>query len=84
MMTARRRALLVSLSIGLVIAVGVPLVDLWRACRRLDSEACVWGKALWPVSLALWTAIGICAALVTFFIVRARQQRDVARQELGR
>jgi hypothetical protein len=84
MLTARRRALFASLSIGLVIAVGVPLVDLWRACRRLDSEACVWGKALWPVSLALWTAVGICAALVTFFIVRARQQRDVARQELGR
>ena len=83
MMTARRRALLASLIVGLAFAVGVPLVDLWRVCRRLESEACVWGKALWPASFALWTGLGVCAALVTFFIFRARQQRDVARKELG-
>ena len=33
--------------------IGYPFVDLILACRIPASEACVWGKAYFPLTLAL-------------------------------
>lgn len=52
-MPSRRRALFVSLLAGLVVGVGYPCVDLALACRSPMSEACVWGKAYFPLTLGL-------------------------------
>jgi hypothetical protein len=48
---SRRASLLAALSIGLVVGIGYPFVDLALACRAPASEACVWGKAYFPLTL---------------------------------
>jgi hypothetical protein len=48
-----RRRLFEALAVGALVGVGYPIVDVLMACRAPDSEACVWGKAYLPLSLAL-------------------------------
>ncbi len=72
---AYRIAVLTALTAGLVIAVGVPLRERWRACREPTSEACVWGKALFPVSLGMHAVLGAVASGLVFFAVRAWRAR---------
>jgi hypothetical protein len=48
---SRRAPFLIALSVGLVAGIGYPFVDLLLACRRPVSEACVWGKAYFPLTL---------------------------------
>ena len=43
----------VRLAVAVLIGVGLPLAELALACRAPVSEACVWGKALLPVSLGV-------------------------------
>ena len=74
-MASRRPAFIAAGLVGLTLGVGVPLGELWRACRAPASEACVWGKALLPVSLSVGAALGLPAALVAFLVVRAWQRR---------
>jgi hypothetical protein len=50
---SRRAALLISLSIGLAAGLAYPYVDIAIACRMPESEACVWGKAYFPLTLGL-------------------------------
>jgi hypothetical protein len=76
---AHRIAVLAALTAGMVIAVGVPMGDRWRACREPTSEACVWGKALFPVSLAMFAVVGAAAAVLVFLAVRAWQRRPPRR-----
>jgi len=64
---------------GAAVAVGVPLVELWRACRAPISEACVWGKALLPVSLAVGAALGVPVAAASYALLRAWQRRRPSR-----
>jgi hypothetical protein len=52
-MPRRRTAVLVALVSGLVVGLSYPYVDLAVACRISDSEACVWGKAYFPLTLGL-------------------------------
>ena len=65
-MLPRRTAVLVALVSGLVVALSYPYVDLAAACRIADSEACVWDKAYFPLTLGLSLVLlgGITAALV--------------------
>ena len=72
-----------SLAIGAVLAVGLPLLDLWRDCHRApESEACVWGRAYLPISLvlgaviALVVAAGVYAGLGAWHGSRPRGERD--------
>ena len=50
-MFSRRGALLIALFIGLVVGVSYPYLDIAAACRIPESEACVWGKAYFPLTL---------------------------------
>jgi hypothetical protein len=52
-MLSRRFSLLIALSIGLIVGVGYPVVDVSLACRIPHSEACVWGKAYFPLTIGV-------------------------------
>jgi hypothetical protein len=60
---SRRSALLTAVAIGLAAGAGYPVLDLAFACRVPISEACVWGKAYFPLTLAL--SLGLVGGVVT-------------------
>ena len=72
---SRRAALAAALALGTLLAVGIPGGELWLDCRVPDSEACIWGKALWPVSFALGALVGSITTAVTYLAMRAWQKR---------
>jgi hypothetical protein len=65
-MRTRRTAILWSLLFGIVVGGGYPCIDLVVACRVPASEACVWGKAYFPLSLGLSLVLlgGVSAGLL--------------------
>ena len=67
----RRGALVGALVGGLLLGVGVPLVELWIECRQPTSEACVWDRALLGVSLTVGAVLGLIAGTVAYFVLRA-------------
>jgi hypothetical protein len=71
---ARCGAAAVALAVGLIVAVGVPLGERWRDCRAPASEACVWDKALLPVSLGVGVVLGAVVAALVYMAVRAWRQ----------
>jgi hypothetical protein len=81
-MRARLPAVLGALAVGAVVAVGVPLFELWRACRAPTSEACVWGKALLPVSLSVGAVLGLAAAVLAYAAGRAWQRHRASRDDV--
>ena len=60
-------SVVVCVLLGLVVA----LVDLVLDCRAPTSEACVWGKALWPVTIALSVVAGAVAGVLLHVIRKA-------------
>jgi len=50
---------------GLIVGTAYPYVDVVLACRAPASEACVWGKAYFPLTLGLSMIIlgGVTTAL---------------------
>lgn len=75
-MRPRTTAILTALAVGSTIAFGVPLGELWLACRAPMSEACVWDKALLPASLSVGAGLGALIGGVVFFALRAWQERQ--------
>jgi hypothetical protein len=77
---SRRFPFLVALSVGLMVGVGYPFVDVALACRVPISEACVWGKAYFPLTLGV--SVVVLGSLVTGSLYavltwrRRRQSRD--------
>jgi hypothetical protein len=69
-MGPKRRALL-SVLVFVVLAAGVPLLELWIKCRQPVSEACVWAKAYLPLSLGIGVVIGLLAAVIAWFVLGA-------------
>jgi hypothetical protein len=65
-MASDRGALVIAVSIGLLVGVGYPLADLSLVCRNLMSEACVWTKAYFPLTLGVSMGLlgGLTAGLV--------------------
>jgi len=57
---------LIALAIGVSVGTVYPFVDLARACRTPISEACVWGKAYFPLTLGVSVIVvgGLVASLV--------------------
>ena len=52
-------------------AVAIPTGDLWLKCQQPASEACVWGKAYLPVSVAISCAIvGVPVFLVALALLK--------------
>jgi hypothetical protein len=76
-MPSRRAALFGSLLVGVVVGVGYPCIDLVLACRVPASEACVWGKAYFPLSLGLSLVLlgGTSAGLVYAWLAWHRKHR---------
>jgi hypothetical protein len=66
MFSPRTSSFLLALAAGLVVGVGYPFIDLALACRIPTSEACVWGKAYLPLTLAVSVVLlgGTAAGLI--------------------
>jgi len=79
-MRGRRFLFLTALAVGLMAGVGYPFVDLGLACRVPISEACVWGKAYFPLTLGLSVVVlgGAVTGLLYAVLIwrRRRQSRD--------
>jgi hypothetical protein len=79
-MRSRGFSLLSALAAGLVVGIGYPFVDVGLACRRPISEACVWGKAYFPLTLGVSVVLlGGAVTAVLYAVLmwrRRRQSRD--------
>jgi NhaP-type Na+/H+ or K+/H+ antiporter len=69
-MRPRREALVVGLAIGALTGIGAPFVELWRDCRSPESEACVWGRALLPVTLGVGVIVGLVVGVAAYAVMR--------------
>ena len=79
-MSARTRAI-VSVIIGLVVGVAYPFVDIALRCSAPMSEACVWGKAYFMLTVAVSVPlIGAVAAAVAYiclgWAIRGERHKD--------
>lgn len=75
-MRNRRSALLSALAVGLVAGIGYPFVDVGLVCRVPVSEACVWGKAYFPLTLGVSVVIvggGVTSLLYAVLMRRRRR-----------
>ena len=61
----------IALAVFLFVAIGVPLIERWWKCMAPQSEACVWAKALWPVSLGVGCVLGLVVAVVVWLALGA-------------
>lgn len=81
-MLSRRFPFLTALSVGLMAGAGYPFVDVALACRVPISEACVWGKAYFALTLSLSVVVlgGAVTGLLYAVLIwrRGRQSRDGA------
>ena len=81
-MRSPRPALLSALAVGVAVGIGYPFVDVGLACRVPVSEACVWGKAYFPLTLGASVVVlggAVTALLYAVLIWRhCRQSRDDA------
>jgi hypothetical protein len=76
-MRRRRAPLLVALATWLVVGVGYPYLDLTLACRKPESEACVWGAAYFPLTMGVsLTVVGGLSAGVVYAVVLWRQRTN--------
>jgi len=76
-MLSRRGALLIGLLTGAVVGIAYPYLDLALACRVPDSEACVWGKAYFPLTLTISVVMlgGIATGLVYAALMWRRKRK---------
>jgi len=76
-MLSRSSALLVALSAGLVVGIAYPSLDIAIACRAPMSEACVWGKAYFSLTLTVSVVLlGGMVAGVVYVVLRWRRDRQ--------
>lgn len=76
-MLSRHFPFLTALAVGLIAGVGYPFVDVTLACRVPISEACVWGKAYFPLTLGLSVVVlggAVTGLLYAVLIWRRRRQ----------
>ena len=70
----RRANAIVSLVAGFAIGIGLPFLQVWLACGAPESEACVWGKSLLPVTVSISAALfGAVLSLALFGILESRR-----------
>ena len=74
-MLSRRSSLLLALSGGLVVGIAYPFVDIALACRAPMSEACVWGKAYFSLTLTVSVVVlGPIVAALAYALLRWRSR----------
>ena len=72
----RRAAATFAVAVFLLLAFGVPLGEVaWKCLRSATSEACVWGKSLLPLSVAVGIAIGAVVGGGAWFLALGFQRR---------
>jgi hypothetical protein len=81
---SRHFPFLTAFCVGLLVGAGYPLVDLALSCRVPTSEACVWGKAYFPLTMSV--SVLVLGGIVTGFVYaallwRRRQGARIARQK---
>ena len=71
----RRRPFLTALAAGLIAGIGYPIVDVILACRAPISEACVWGKAYFPLTLGVSVVLvgGLVTGVFYALLLRRRE-----------
>jgi len=76
-MISRRIPLLIALLAWAVVGIGYPFLDIALKCRVPDSEACVWGKAYFSLTLTVSVVVlgGIAAALVYGLLIWRRKRK---------
>ena len=72
----RRFGLVVALLAGLLVGVAWPLGDLALACRVPESEGCVWGRSLLPLSLGAGTLLGLLVGAAAYVLMRALSRKQ--------
>ena len=74
-MSGHRFPFLTALCVGLTAGIGYPFVDVALACRVPMSEACVWGKAYFPLTLGLSVLVlgGAVTGLLYAVLMRRRR-----------
>ncbi len=72
---SRRTSALIALVAGPAIGAACPYIQVTIECRAEHSEACVWGKALLPVSTAISTVvIGAIVGVILFALLEWRRR----------
>jgi hypothetical protein len=73
-MTRRGSSLLIACAAGAAVGIAYPFIDLWLSCGVPDSEACVWGKAYFSLTLGASVVLlgGITAGILYAVLVRRR------------
>ena len=78
--SSRRTSAIVALVVGPGIGAACPFIQLALECRAPHSEACVWGKALLPVSVTVSTVvIGALVAIGIFAVLERRRRAKEAK-----
>jgi hypothetical protein len=77
MMNRVRRRIVGSLAFGGVAGLAYPYAELWWKCRSaVDSEACVWARAYFPLSRWVEPAIVIPTVCLLTLLVLAIVDRE--------
>jgi hypothetical protein len=80
-MFSYRFPFLTSVEVGMLVGIGYPFIDLGLACRAPSSEACVWGKAYFPLTLTVSLILlgGAVTGLMYAALMwrRHRRSRDI-------
>jgi hypothetical protein len=73
----RLALLLLALCAGVAVGVGYPYVEVALACREPASEACVWGKAYFSLTLTVSIVFlgPVAAGVVYALLVWLRRRR---------
>lgn len=72
---------LTALSAGLITGIAYPFVDVALACRVPTSEACVWGKAYFLLTLSV--SVVVLGGVVTGLVYAALRWRRYRRSGDG-
>jgi xanthosine utilization system XapX-like protein len=71
----RLAPLLLALGAGVAVGIGYPYVEIALACREPSSEACVWGKAYFSLTLTVsLVLLGPIAAGVVYALLAWRRR----------
>ena len=79
-MLSRRSSLLTALVVGLVVGISYPFIDIGLACRAPRSEACVWAKAYFSLTLSVSVVFlgGLVAGLLYALLLWRRHHQSRA------
>lgn len=71
---SRRANAVMALVVGFAIGVALPFIQVYLACGSPASEACVWGKALLPLTVSISAVLfGAIIALAIFGVLESRR-----------